>query len=260
MSGRWRDPLPGGDLSDCRYLGGPETGEKWLAHSLLPYGFIMKLATEAGYANVAIESSPGLDDSLGVSRTIRDLQRENARLRRTVAELESYRNLAYRDGLTSLWNRRYFDERMNQEVSLARRHNGRRFSLLNLDLNDLKKINDEIGHAAGDQALKRAAGFLKSRLREHDVCCRVGGDEFAVILRDLGPEECQQLLTRLRGELQLANVRRTSVPISFSMGTASFPADCNSAKDLCLRADEAMYADKRAQKSRVTASASAEQL
>jgi diguanylate cyclase (GGDEF)-like protein len=184
----------------------------------------------------------------GNERMVDELKRENARLRRTVAELESYRALAYRDVLTGLWNRRYFEERLGQEMSLARRKPSKRFSLLALDLNDLKQINDQEGHAAGDAALQRAATFLKSRLREHDVCCRVGGDEFVVLLRDLGPAECVQLCTRLRQELVKANAT-LEAPISLSMGFASYPDTSLSPQDLCLRADEAMYEDKRRHKS-----------
>jgi diguanylate cyclase (GGDEF)-like protein len=199
----------------------------------------MKLA-QASY-------STGLS-SLAPERMIDDLRRENARLRRTVAELETYRALAYRDALTGLWNRRYFEERLGQELSLARRTPAGRFSLLVLDLNDLKVINDRDGHAAGDIALQGAAAFLKSRLREHDVCCRTGGDEFVVILRDLGPIEAAQACARLRTELRKANANRQN-PLSLSMGIASYPEDSTSAQELCLRADEAMYEDKRRQKS-----------
>lgn len=185
---------------------------------------------------------------VGGERVVDELKRENARLRRAVAELESYRALAYRDALTGLWNRRYFEERLGQEMSLARRKPSKRFSLLALDLNDLKRINDLEGHAAGDAALQRAASFLKSRLREHDVCCRIGGDEFVVILRDMGPAECAQLCTRLRQELSKANAS-LEAPISISMGVASYPDDSLSTQELCLRADEAMYEDKRRHKS-----------
>ena len=181
------------------------------------------------------------------SRLIQDLRRENARLKREIAELESYRNLAWQDGLTGLWNRRYFDDRLSQEMSLARRKPGRRFSVMLLDLNDLKRINDQEGHVAGDAAIKRAAAFLKSRLREHDVVCRVGGDEFAVILRELGPVECAQLIQRLRSEMATANSRRpSSAPaISLSMGAASYPDESTTAQSLYQRADKAMYEDKR---------------
>ena len=215
----------------------------------------MKLA-QAATQFPAYESDPssGVPAPRGTDRTVEELRRENARLRRTVAELETYRALAYRDALTSLWNRRYFEERLGQEISLARRAPTGRFSLLVLDLNDLKRINDRDGHAAGDQALQRAAGFLRSRLREHDVCCRTGGDEFVVILRDLGPAEGAQLVARLRNELLTANAGRET-PISLSMGVASFPEDSTSAGELCLRADEAMYEDKRRQKSLLTPAA-----
>jgi diguanylate cyclase (GGDEF)-like protein len=184
----------------------------------------------------------------GPERTLEELRRENARLRRTVAELETYRALAYRDALTGLWNRRYFEERLGQEISIARRQPGGKFTLLVLDLNGLKRINDDEGHAAGDAAIQRAAAFLRSRLREHDVCCRTGGDEFIVILRDLGPSEGVQVCARLRSELLLNNNTSREAPISLSMGIASFPDDSTVGSDLVLRADEAMYADKRRQK------------
>src|SRR5687767_10642170 len=103
----------------------------------------MKLAQTTEFPAPSISELP--------SRLIRELKRENARLRKELAELETYRNLAWQDGLTGLWNRRYFDDRLSQEISLARRKPGRRFSVMLLDLNDLKRINDEEGHAAGDE-------------------------------------------------------------------------------------------------------------
>ena len=206
----------------------------------------MKLAQVAPN-EFSVERAAEMAGPAPTARTVGDLQRENDRLRREVAELESYRNLAYRDPLTGLWNRRYFNDRLNQEISLCRRGGARRFSLLALDMNDLKRINDVEGHGAGDLAIKRAAQFLRSRLREHDVCCRLGGDEFAVILREVGTTECQQLINRLRSELSEHNAKR-STPLSLSMGTASFPEDSATARGLYLRADEVMYEDKRRQK------------
>src|SRR5687768_9230259 len=100
----------------------------------------MKLA-QTDYSAPSVSPAP--------TRLIQDLKRENARLRKEVAELETYRELACQDALTGLWNRRYFDDRLSQEISLARRQPGRRFSVMLLDLNDLKRINDQEGHAAG---------------------------------------------------------------------------------------------------------------
>jgi len=179
--------------------------------------------------------------------TLKDLQRENAKLRKALAELEAYRNLAYRDTLTGLWNRRYFEERLSEEISMGSRDSWRRFSLLVLDINDLKRVNDYEGHAAGDDVIKRAGSFLRTRLREHDVCCRTGGDEFAVILRELGAAESAQLVARLRTELRAFNGRRPS-PLSLAIGASSFPDDGTNSRQLYLRADERMYADKRRQK------------
>ena len=191
-------------------------------------------------------------DSARKTELIKELQRENAKLRRALSELEGYRNLAYRDTLTGLWNRRYFEERMSEEMSLASRDHWRRFSLLALDVNDLKRVNDFEGHAAGDLVLKRTGSFLKGRLREHDVCCRTGGDEFAVILRELGPAETAQLVARLRAELRAFNGRRPN-PLSLAIGAASFPEDGTTPRQLDLRADERMYEDKRRQKGLATA-------
>jgi diguanylate cyclase (GGDEF)-like protein len=195
----------------------------------------------------AVANEPDRSDPSSQTDLVKDLQRENARLRRALAELEGYRNLAYRDTLTGLWNRLYFEERLSEEISLGSRKAWRRFSLLALDINDLKRVNDYEGHAAGDQMIKRAGDFLKTRLREHDVLCRTGGDEFVVILRELGTSETAQLLARLRPELRAFNGRSPN-QLSLAIGAASFPEDSSSGPELCRRADERMYADKRRQK------------
>jgi diguanylate cyclase (GGDEF)-like protein len=192
-------------------------------------------------------SDPVPEEDASENELIKDLQLENARLRQELAELEGYRNLAYRDTLTGLWNRRYFEERLGEEISLGSRDSWRRFSLLILDINDLKRTNDYVGHAAGDLVIKRAGSFLKTRLREHDVCCRIGGDEFAVILRELGAVEAAQLVSRLRNELRAFNGRRPS-QVSLAICGASYPEDGSSGRQLSARADSRMYEDKRRQK------------
>ena len=177
------------------------------------------------------------------------LSRQNAALRQEVARLEVYRAMAYRDPLTGLWNRRFFEERLNEELSrLARAGSTRRFSVMVLDLNDFKATNDRHGHPVGDAVLKDVSAFLVTHLRHHDVACRTGGDEFSVLLPDLSAEDCGHLSARLRDALAATNADRR-IPIAFSVGTASWPEAGDSCEALQTRADEAMYADKRRMKS-----------
>jgi diguanylate cyclase (GGDEF)-like protein len=175
---------------------------------------------------------------------IAKLSRENATLKRELARLEVYRAMAYRDPLTGLWNRRYFEERLNEELSRSQRAGlSRRFSVMVLDLNDFKATNDRFGHPVGDTVLRDVGEFLVTHLRHHDVACRTGGDEFSVLLPDLSAEDCGHLVGRLRGGLESANASRR-IPISLSIGTASWPDAGDAAGALLTRADEAMYADK----------------
>jgi diguanylate cyclase (GGDEF)-like protein len=182
--------------------------------------------------------------------SLADLARENAALRRRVVELEAFRTLAYRDPLTGLWNRRYFDERIAEELDRARRNPARRLSIMIIDVNDFKRLNDTLGHAEGDRALTWVANFLKSHLRAHDVCCRVGGDEFAVILPEVGEDGCETLMTRLREKLAWDGTFR-SFSIGLSIGTSTLPTEVCSGDELMRSADRAMYRDKQRQKDHV---------
>jgi diguanylate cyclase (GGDEF)-like protein len=178
------------------------------------------------------------------------LSRENAALKRELARLQVYRAMAYRDALTALWNRRFFEERLNEELSRSQRAGmGRRFSVMVLDLNDFKATNDRYGHPVGDTVLKDVGEFLITHLRNHDVACRTGGDEFSVLLPDLSVEDCGHLVERLRGQLGAANAER-HIPISLSIGTASWPEAGDAVEALLTRADEAMYADKHRQRAK----------
>jgi len=141
-----------------------------------------------------------------------------------------------------------FEERLSEELSRSdRAGSGRRFSVMVLDLNDFKKTNDSHGHLVGDAVLKDVGEFLATHLRAHDVACRTGGDEFSVLLPDLSADDCGHLVDRLRAALEVANQRR-QIPISVSLGTASWPEAGKSVDALLTHADEAVYADKRRQK------------
>jgi len=152
--------------------------------------------------------------------------------------------MAYRDPLTGLWNRRYFEERLNEELSRSQRAgSSRRFSVMVLDLDNFKGTNDRHGHLVGDTVLRDVGEFLVTHLRHHDVACRTGGDEFSVLLPDLSVDDCGHLIDRLRINLERANAGRR-IPIALSIGTASWPDAGDTVEALLTRADEAMYADK----------------
>jgi diguanylate cyclase (GGDEF)-like protein len=185
-------------------------------------------------------------DDLGAR--VLHLEEQNARLRRSVARLRVYRTMAYRDPLTGLWNRRYFEARLKEEFSRAERAGiGRCFSVVIVDLNGFKDINDQYGHLVGDELLKWVGDFLTMRLRTHDVACRTGGDEFMLLLPDLSATDAVRVIGRVREELRQANLGRV-VPVGLSIGSASWPEVSASCDTLLANADAAMYEDKRAQK------------
>jgi diguanylate cyclase (GGDEF)-like protein len=172
------------------------------------------------------------------------LQRENESLRREIAKLEDLRALTYRDGLTGLWNRRYFAERLGAELSRARRASSRPFSVLVLDVNDFHRINKSHGPGEGDLVLRWVAEFLEKSVRAHDVPCRIEADKFALILPDMTQSACPFLVSRLREKLAALSLR---APFFFdlSMGTASYPEDGTTFDALVRMAEEARFADKR---------------
>ena len=148
-------------------------------------------------------------DSDNLLERVSRLEEQNARLRRSVARLRIYRNMAYRDPLTGMWNRRYFEERLREESSRAQRAgNGRCFSVVIIDINGFKEINDQYGHLMGDELLKWVGDFLTTQLRTHDVACRTGGDEFMLLLPDLSATDAVRVIARLRLQLRQANLGR----------------------------------------------------
>ncbi len=162
----------------------------------------------------------------------------NARL---VGRLET---LASRDPLTGLLNHREFHETLEREIDRARRRDGR-FGLLMLDIDRLKELNDERGHAAGDGALRAVARAILDTCRAGDVAFRVGGDEFAVVLADARAEDAHRVGQRLR-----TAVADLGLGVGLSYGTASWPADASSKEALLLRADGRLYSSKPAGRDR----------
>jgi len=157
-------------------------------------------------------------------------RRELGRLRQ---DLQRACEEARTDSLTGIGNRKAFDERLQELSALHQRH-GTPFSIVLIDVDNLKSVNDRQGHAAGDVLLQELARSLRDSIRESDFAARIGGDEFGLLLPQTAAAGAEVLITRLR----------TNQSIPLSAGFASAAANEPSA-DLLLRADRALYSAKR---------------
>lgn len=180
---------------------------------------------------------------------VRRLRRENAGLRHEVQRLQVYRTMAYRDHLTGLHNRRYFQERMREERARASRSTVYSFAVVLVDVDDFKAVNDTLGHTTGDEVLVAVAKFMESSVREVDIVCRLGGDEFALLLPNTDEAGCRIVVERLRHGLKEAQPS-FPCPIMLSLGAAAHPPGPNDCDGLMAQADTAMYLDKRRHKAR----------
>ena len=164
--------------------------------------------------------------------------------------------LSHSDPLTNVFNRRRFDEALEAQLAHARRY-GRGGALLIADLDRFKQINDELGHAAGDEALRAVARVLAANLRQSDVLgrdpgglvARMGGDEFALLLPEVDAARAEAVAERLVETIaaEPLEIDGREVQLSVSVGAATFDENCcPSAKDLLAAADRAMYVVKAA--------------
>jgi len=154
------------------------------------------------------------------------------------------------DALTGLLDRSGFEGEFAAAASTARRA-GSRVSLLMADLDHFKQVNDRFGHDAGDRALQRVAELLRDRSRAGDRAARLGGEEFALIVPDSGPEQAVRMAERLRDDVRAA-FADDAVPITVSVGVAVYPDDAADLTDLVRTADRGLYAAKRAGRDRVS--------
>lgn len=164
-------------------------------------------------------------------------------LSRTLTELEYY---AMHDPLTGLYNRRHFNNILEYEIGRSERHS-HEFSLLMLDLDDFKDINDSYGHATGDDALCGVAEILREHIRKGDLAARIGGDEFSVVLMETGRHGATTVAANLGRALR---ERVFTAPdgkhfhLTVSIGIATYPVDARNESDLLAGADVAMYRAK----------------
>lgn len=159
------------------------------------------------------------------------------------------------DELTGVYNRRFFDTKFVDEVHRARRY-ARELSMMMIDLDNFKAINDSLGHKQGDIVLAEAAKIFRGQTRDVDIVCRYGGDEFAVLMPETAKENAAAKAEQLRDAVKkhpFPNLKEPGRPltVSLSIGVTSFKADSKSDEDILRSADEALYTAKREGRDRV---------
>ena len=191
-----------------------------------------------------------LQDITARKKTEIKLQESNIQLQKEIQQIEmlqeSLRAQAVRDPLTGLYNRRYLEETLEREVSRAMRTQTS-VSVMMIDFDNFKEVNDHFSHQVGDQALQTFGEILKKTSRREDIACRYGGDEFLMILPDVYPPDALK-----RGEMWRQTVDsleldtgRGKVLLSVSIGIASFPQNGSTVEELVQAADKAMYLAKK---------------
>jgi diguanylate cyclase (GGDEF)-like protein len=177
----------------------------------------------------------------------------NQRLRETL------RSQSIRDPLTGLFNRRYLEEALELDLSRARR-SGSPVSLILGDADHFKKFNDGFGHDAGDLVLRRIAEVMRANIRNGDLACRYGGEEFIIVLHAADTSEATARAETIRQEIESMEVTfrgQALGAVTISLGVATFPGHADDGAALITAADAAMYAAKRSGRNRVAVTASA---
>ena len=169
--------------------------------------------------------------------------------------VERVRHLAYVDGLTGMYNRRYFEIRVLEEIERAKRYQGI-LSLIMIDLDKFKKLNDEFGHLLGDEVLRQFCSVVTRQIRKADVLCRYGGEEFVIIAPETAKTHAVSLAEKLQRVVAGWHFPGVPYPVTFSAGVASAPQSGDGRDQLVAAADAAMYAAKQAGGNRVCEAAS----
>jgi diguanylate cyclase (GGDEF)-like protein len=159
--------------------------------------------------------------------------------------VDRVKQLAYLDGLTGIFNRRFFELRIMEEIERARRY-GTGMAVIMADIDEFKRLNDEFGHVLGDEVLRQVSSLFHQQLRKVDVVCRYGGEEFGILLTQVTAEQAITVAGKLRQMVegwQFPGVPRT---VTISAGASAFPQHGTTRDGLVKAADSALYAAKQA--------------
>jgi diguanylate cyclase (GGDEF)-like protein len=165
--------------------------------------------------------------------------------------VDRVKQLAYLDGLTGIFNRRYFELRVAEEIERARRF-GAGMAVIMVDIDQFKHLNDEFGHILGDEVLRQVSSIFHQQLRKIDVVCRYGGEEFAILLSQTNPQHALNVAEKLRGLIERWQFPGVPRPVTISAGAATYPEHGTTRDELLKAADAGLYAAKQAGRNRVT--------
>ncbi|GIZ53501.1 hypothetical protein NCCP691_35150 [Noviherbaspirillum aridicola] len=227
----------------------PETGWPATLLAILTVGVYVMIVAENAYAR-----------ALGLQEARAQLRERELALKRQLEEISGLqaqlREQANRDPLTGLYNRRYFDASFERELARCQRE-GLPLSLVMIDVDHFKQINDRHGHPVGDEVLKALSELLQQQVRASDIACRYGGEEFLVLLPSAPPEVASARVDEWRRAFAACSVAAGDgkVHATLSAGVAGFPAHALTSNELLRRADAALYRAKTAGRNRVTVAA-----
>ena len=235
--------------------------DPWMAEVLGPTGnfIVVPLYAEGGCVGVLVVEHSARNGSRVERRLVAIIDRfasHAALALRNAALSEQMAQMANTDGLTHAANRRAFESTLEREVSRSLR-SGDPVSLVMLDIDNFKALNDTHGHQVGDEVLRQTASVLQANCRDFDTTARYGGEEFAVILPGCGPGDA---LARAEQLHRCVKEEVVDVRVTVSVGAAAFPVHATTADALVKAADDAMYAAKRAGRNRVRMADSPEAL
>ena len=171
--------------------------------------------------------------------------------------VERVKQLAYLDGLTGIFNRRFFELRIAEEIERARRF-GTGMAVIMVDIDQFKRLNDEFGHLLGDEVLRQVSSIFHQQLRKIDVVCRYGGEEFAILLSQTNTSHAAGVAEKLRRLVETWQFPGVPRPVTISAGAATCPDHGSTRDELVKAADAGLYAAKQAGRNRVCLAPGAE--